>query len=153
MTHKSEGLKYVLKKISISSLDQKEKDGVEQEVTLLQSVRHPNIVAYRDSFFSRERDTLDASFRSEHLCILMEYCDSGDLYTYLQKGRKGEVIEASQEGLILTWFIQIATAVAFLHDRSILHRDLKTQNIFLTGYSTKFIKDANENNSLLTLGL
>jgi NIMA (never in mitosis gene a)-related kinase len=36
------------------------------------------------------------------------------------------------EHQILTWFVQMALALKHVHDRKILHRDLKTQNIFLT---------------------
>lgn len=36
------------------------------------------------------------------------------------------------ERQILTWFVQMALALKHVHDRKILHRDLKTQNIFLT---------------------
>lgn len=35
------------------------------------------------------------------------------------------------ENTILDWFVQIALAIKHIHDRKILHRDLKTQNIFL----------------------
>ena len=37
------------------------------------------------------------------------------------------------EEQVLDWFVQIALALKHVHDRKILHRDLKTQNIFLTG--------------------
>lgn len=37
------------------------------------------------------------------------------------------------ENQIIDWFIQMALAIYYMHERRILHRDLKTQNIFLTG--------------------
>lgn len=37
------------------------------------------------------------------------------------------------ENTVLDWFVQIALAIKHIHDRKILHRDLKTQNIFLNG--------------------
>ena len=36
------------------------------------------------------------------------------------------------EDQILDWFVQMALAIKHIHDRKILHRDLKTQNIFMT---------------------
>ena len=37
-----------------------------------------------------------------------------------------------RESQVLDWFVQICLALKYVHDRKILHRDLKTQNIFLT---------------------
>ena len=36
------------------------------------------------------------------------------------------------EDQILDWFVQMGLAIKHIHDRKILHRDLKTQNIFMT---------------------
>lgn len=44
--------------------------------------RHPNIVAYRDSF-------LDSG---GYLCIVMEYCEHGDLSTYLQEAKRAHKV-------------------------------------------------------------
>ncbi|CAJ1373124.1 unnamed protein product [Effrenium voratum] len=88
---------------------------------LLRTMQHPNIVAYRDSFIDR----------SGHLCILMEYCEHGDIFTYLQDLRRTQM---PHEGQLLEWFTQIVWALQSLHQQKILHRDLKTQNIFLAGH-------------------
>ena len=61
----------------------------------------------------------------------MEYCDGGDLYTKINKQR-GRLLP---ENVILTYFVQICRAVQYIHERKILHRDIKTQNIFLAGHS------------------
>ena len=63
--------------------------------------------------------------------IVMEYCDGGDLYTKINKQR-GRLLP---ENVILTYFVQICRAVQYIHERKILHRDIKTQNIFLAGHS------------------
>ncbi|GAB1606712.1 serine/threonine-protein kinase Nek4-like isoform X1 [Argonauta hians] len=115
---------YVLKKINLKSTSDKERKAAEQEARLLSNLRHPNIVTYKDSFQAGER----------YLYIAMQYCEGGDLYTWL-KDRKGKILEEKQ---VVEWFIQIAMALQYLHDRDILHRDLKTQNIFLT--KNKIIK-------------
>lgn len=57
----------------------------------------------------------------------MEYADGGDLDQRI-KNQKGSFFD---ENLILEWFTQMCLAVKHIHDRKIIHRDLKCQNIFL----------------------
>lgn len=64
------------------------------------------------------------------LCIVMDYADGGDMYKKIEYQKKlGKLIPESQ---LLDWFVQMALAIKHIHDRKILHRDLKTQNIFMT---------------------
>ncbi len=84
---------------------------------LLQKLRHANIVGYKDSFLDRE----------QFLNIVMVCCEGGDMYSKV-KSAKGKYFSEDQ---ILEWFAQIILAIHYLHQRRILHRDLKTQNIFL----------------------
>ena len=86
-----------------------------QAKTLAQ-LSHPNVVGYVDSFF-----------HGNFLCIVTEYCEGGDLYNRL-KACKTHVPEEQ----VLDWLVQTARALAHLHGKRIMHRDLKTQNIFLT---------------------
>ena len=58
--------------------------------------------------------------------IVTEYCTHGDLGKYLRK-RTGLI----NESIILNIFIQICFGLKYMHDRRILHRDIKTDNIFL----------------------
>ena len=58
----------------------------------------------------------------------MEFADGGDLYG-LVKARNGKFMDETK---VLDIFIQISLGLKHIHDRKILHRDLKTQNIFLT---------------------
>ena len=59
----------------------------------------------------------------------MEYCDGGDLYNKINRQRGRHF----PENVILTYFAQICRAVQYIHERKILHRDIKSQNIFLCG--------------------
>lgn len=56
-------------------------------------------------------------------------CIDGDLAEKIKKQK--ERATYFSEDRILNWFTQICLAVKHVHDRKILHRDLKTQNIFL----------------------
>jgi NIMA (never in mitosis gene a)-related kinase len=60
----------------------------------------------------------------------MEYADGGDLYNRIKEQKK--IGKLWPEDQILDWFIQICLGVKHIHDRKILHRDLKSQNIFMT---------------------
>lgn len=60
----------------------------------------------------------------------MEYCGGGDLATRIrdQKDEGGGVL--FPEDQVMSWFVQLAGALNHCHERNILHRDLKTANIF-----------------------
>ncbi|XP_076012996.1 serine/threonine-protein kinase Nek4 [Genypterus blacodes] len=122
--HKSERKQYVIKKLNLTTSSKRERRAAEQEAQLLSQLRHPNIVTYRESW---EGDDCQ-------LYIVMGFCEGGDLYHRL-KQQKGELLPERQ---VVEWFVQIAMALQYLHERNILHRDLKTQNIFLT--KTNIIK-------------
>ncbi|KAJ7998675.1 hypothetical protein DPEC_G00207340 [Dallia pectoralis] len=121
--HKTDRKQYVIKKLNLSTSSKRERRAAEQEAQLLSRLRHPNIVTYRESW---EEDC--------QLYIVMGFCEGGDLYHRL-KQQKGELLPERQ---VVEWFVQIAMALQYLHEKRILHRDLKTQNIFLT--KTNIIK-------------
>ena len=58
------------------------------------------------------------------LHIIMGYCEGGDLCTRL-KTFKGNLLPETQ---VVEWFVQIALALQYLHERNILHRDLKVSD-------------------------
>mmetsp|Transcript_54514 Transcript_54514/g.130000 ORF Transcript_54514/g.130000 Transcript_54514/m.130000 type:complete len:831 (-) Transcript_54514:38-2530(-) len=120
--HRQDQRQYVMKSITLlTTMDAKQRESTELEVRLLSGMSHPNIVAYRDSFTNREG----------HLCIFMEHCEHGDVYSYMREAKQAGKLP--EERILLEWFIQSVFALNALHQRRILHRDLKTQNIFLTG--------------------
>ena len=53
----------------------------------------------------------------------MDYCDGGDLHSRIQK----QMGVHFNEDQILDWFVQITLALKHIHDRKILHRDIKSQ--------------------------
>nr|XP_020020029.1 serine/threonine-protein kinase Nek1 isoform X1 [Castor canadensis] len=89
-------------------------------------MKHPNIVQYRESFEE-----------NGSLYIVMDYCEGGDLFKRIN-AQKGILF---QEDQILDWFVQICLALKHVHDRKILHRDIKSQNIFLTKDGTVQLGD------------
>ncbi|GET90552.1 serine/threonine-protein kinase, putative [Leishmania tarentolae] len=118
---KSDGKRYVAKAIDSVSMTPKERRDVQNEIRILAAVNHPNIIRYHEHF---EDDTL--------IFIIMEYADGGDLSTRIKEAKKQDVPQLFDPNLAMFWFLQICMALKYLHDNHILHRDLKTANIFLT---------------------
>jgi len=108
----------VLKEIFVGELQPDETVDAMREAKLLSTLNHPNIVKFLDSFVD-----------GESFCIVTEYCEGGDLDDKIKAWKKAG--KTFDESLILAWFIQLVLAVKFMHERRILHRDLKTRNIFL----------------------
>ena len=53
-SHKREGKNYVIKRVKTRDMSQKDLENTENEVRLLQRIRHTNIVSYKDSYVDRE---------------------------------------------------------------------------------------------------
>nr|XP_026655013.1 serine/threonine-protein kinase Nek11 isoform X2 [Zonotrichia albicollis] len=108
----------VLKEISVGNLKPNETVEANLEAQLLSKLDHPAIVKFYASFVERD------SF-----CIITEYCEGGDLDFKIQEYRdSGKMFTQSQ---VIDWFIQLLLGVNYMHERRILHRDLKAKNIFL----------------------
>ncbi|CAJ1031147.1 putative Protein kinase domain/Protein tyrosine kinase [Leishmania shawi] len=118
---KSDGKRYVAKAIDSASMTSKERRDVQNEIRILAAVDHPNIIRYHEHF---EDDSL--------IFIIMEYADGGDLSSRIKEAKNQDVPQPFDPNLAMFWFLQICMALKYLHDNHILHRDLKTANIFLT---------------------
>ncbi|EGR27132.1 protein kinase domain protein [Ichthyophthirius multifiliis] len=114
---KSDGSYCVIKKMEMKNMTEEEKKETLREARILEALKHPNIVRFREVYKTKKGQ----------LCIVMDYCDGGDLSNKI-KEYKGKYIPENQ---ILDWFTQICLSLKHIHDRKIIHRDLKTQNIFL----------------------
>ena len=105
----------------------------------MSSVRHRYIVKYIDYF----------TLNDQKLYLIMEYCDKGDLQQYLHRILKmqenmnsGAANRHSNlssnmtelgEGRVWKFFIQICLALEVIHDKGIVHSDLKPSNLMMTG--------------------
>ena len=102
------------------NLSEKERENALNEVRILASISHPNIISYKEAFI--DQDSLS-------LCIVMEYADAGDAYQLMCNLRDNASF--FNEDDIWRILIQTVKGLMQLHDNKIMHRDLKSANIFL----------------------
>lgn len=76
---------------------------------------------------------------NKKLNIVMEYADGGDLSKRIKEQKAtGRFFD---EASVLDWFTQMCLAIKHVHDRKIIHRDIKGQNIFITKNNTVKLGD------------
>lgn len=114
-----DGESYAVKEVNITKLNPREREDAVNEIRVLASVHHPNVIGYHDAFTERD-----------NLYIVMEFAERGDICGKLKKYR--EANRFLREEVVWAYFIQMAQAVAHLHSRRIMHRDIKPKNVFLT---------------------
>ena len=129
---KIDGQTYAMKQVSISQLTDKEKNNALNEIRILASLSHRNIIGYKDAFFDEKSKTLN---------IVMEYADGGDMSKKIKYNLKHGLI--FRENVIWNYLIQILEGLNYLHEKNIIHRDLKSANIFLTKKGSIKIGDLN----------
>eukprot|EP01063_Lacrimia_lanifica_P008003 TRINITY_DN1513_c1_g1_i1.p1 TRINITY_DN1513_c1_g1~~TRINITY_DN1513_c1_g1_i1.p1 ORF type:complete len:697 (+),score=307.37 TRINITY_DN1513_c1_g1_i1:123-2213(+) len=132
---KSDGVQLVAKEVKLQGLNAEERKEARAECALLARLQHPNIVQYMEHFEQRQV-----------LYIVMEFAEKGDLDGVLKKYQaRGRRMSANVPGLpqemLLGYFTQICMGLRYLHDKKILHRDIKCANIFLTSNNIVKIGD------------
>jgi calcium-dependent protein kinase len=85
---------------------------IEQELDILRSTDHPNIINFFEIYMDRY-----------FFHLVTEFCEGGELYDYILDKKKLKEKEA------VTLIIKIVSAIKHLHDKNICHRDLKPENI------------------------
>eukprot|EP01062_Namystynia_karyoxenos_P004302 TRINITY_DN1151_c0_g1_i1.p1 TRINITY_DN1151_c0_g1~~TRINITY_DN1151_c0_g1_i1.p1 ORF type:complete len:448 (+),score=127.11 TRINITY_DN1151_c0_g1_i1:91-1434(+) len=112
--------RYVAKVMELPQMSQRDLRYAYSEIRCMSLLDHANIVRYVADFQSKES-----------LLIVMEYADGGDLERQV-KTRAARDCEYFKEHEVLFIFLQLALALDHVHGRKMLHRDLKTANVFLT---------------------
>lgn len=109
----------VMKQVDMANMGQRDRANAEGEVKVLSKLKHPYIVRYWESFVHEDK-----------LCIIMDYCDGGNLFRYIEKQKKQRALIA--EPTVMRWFTQMCLALKYMHDdKHVLHRDIKPQNVLL----------------------
>ena len=123
---------YALKKVKLLNLSEKEKENSLNEVRILASVKSNFVVSYKEAFFDEKDNTL---------CIVMEFADRGDLFQKIVEHKKSA--KFFEESDIWRIFIQLVKGLKALHDLKILHRDMKSANVFLFSNGSAKLGDLN----------
>ncbi len=110
---------YVIKDVRIGELSFREQEEAINEVNILAGIDSPYIVGYFDSFIEEGC-----------LHIVMEYCNRGDLQGVIKRAKSKNILCLKED---VTWnlCLQVVLGLYNLHEQRILHRDLKSANIFL----------------------
>ena len=116
---------YVIKDIRIGELSFREQEEAINEVNILAGLESPYIVGYFDSFIE-----------NGSLHIVMEFCNRGDLQALVKKAKAKDIACLKEH---VTWNIglQVILGLHYLHEKRILHRDLKSANVFLQKDATQ----------------
>ena len=95
--------------------DESDVERVTRELRISQSIFHPHLVQLYNLLET-----------SEYIFLIMEYLSGGELYDYIVAKKKLTEVEA------YLFFIQIKSAIEYLHSINIVHRDLKPENLLLS---------------------
>ncbi|KAJ1659926.1 Protein kinase of the Mitotic Exit Network [Dispira simplex] len=109
------GQMMAIKRIPLEGQQEEQTEAIMKEVELLQSLHHPRVVRY-EGFIKTEN----------HLNIVMEYVENGSLYHTLR------AFGAFPEKLVLAYVVKIIEGLIYLHDKQVVHCDLKAANILTT---------------------
>lgn len=124
-----------IKSVNLSKLNKKLKDNLSSEIDILKGLHHPHIVAL-----------IDCHESTSHIHLVMEYCALGDLSLFIKRRDTlgshrytKEMISkypnppgGSLNEVVTRHFLkQLSSALKFLRDRNLIHRDIKPQNLLL----------------------
>ncbi|XP_055934237.1 serine/threonine-protein kinase NIM1-like [Argiope bruennichi] len=116
--------KVAVKIIDKTKLQPKSKQMLSKEISAMESIQHPHII--------RLYEVIETPSK---LFLAMEFAEGGELFHKVANG--GRIIET--EAKIL--FAQLTSAVEYLHKQNIIHRDLKAENVFISGNNTIKVGD------------
>lgn len=119
----------------MSKLNKKLKDNLSSEIDILKGLHHPHIVAL-----------IDCHESTSHIHLVMEYCALGDLSLFIKRRETlgnhrytrdmiakypNPRVGALNEVIVRHFLKQLSSALKFLRDRNLIHRDIKPQNLLL----------------------
>ena len=121
LVKKKDNLKeFALKKVNFSSMSSKEKENALKEVNFLAEIKDSNVIGYEESFYDNNTNIL---------YLVMEYAPFGDLNKIIADNNKLKIYFSETE--LINIYLQISSGLKAIHEKHIIHRDLKSANIFI----------------------
>ncbi|XP_044538037.1 serine/threonine-protein kinase 33 [Gracilinanus agilis] len=136
VTDKITAVKWAMKKVNKEKAGSSAVKLLEREVTILKTVKHEHIIHLERVFETAKR-----------MYLVMELCEAGELKEMLSK--KGHFSENETRQIIQ----DLASAIAYLHKKDIVHRDLKLENILVKSSYTNEKNETNYNIKVTDFGL
>ena len=110
-----------VKVINVLKMDQKKIENALNEVRIICAIEHPNVVGYEDAFIDEV---------NKDLYIVMEYLGGGDLNDRINGLVKKKAY--LREKRVWRYAVQVLQGLKSLHDKKIIHRDIKPGNVFVS---------------------
>jgi WNK lysine deficient protein kinase len=118
--NEEDGLEVAWNEVTIGRKEQAQREKITHEVQLLSQLHHPNIISFLDAWEDKERGII---------VFITELMTSGTLRDFINNLSVCTV----RRKIMKNFCIQILEGLKYLHDKNIIHRDLKCDNIFLNG--------------------
>ena len=132
---KKDGLIYLIKNVNFILLDKEGKQNAINEIKILSSLHHPNIIEFKEAFYDEPSNSLN---------LVLEF-PNNNLRHKIDYAFKNEM--RMEESTIFEVLTQLLIGLNYLHKKGIIHRNLESKNIFLT--KNRLIKISNFNSCLI----
>ncbi|GBF91611.1 hypothetical protein Rsub_04351 [Raphidocelis subcapitata] len=124
----ADGQVYAMKETDIGKMSQQERNDAVNEIRVLGSLSHPNVVRQYETFMAGNK-----------LCIVMELAPAGDLSGFIRAAAASG--RPLPEGTVWQVFLQLCQGMQAVHDTCVIHRDIKPANIFMCPDNTVKVGD------------
>ena len=131
---------FALKRLKVVAYENiNEIEALRNEVAIHSSLHHPSVVSLIDTYTAPYDDDEESSIPVLHM--IMEYADHGSLHDVIHSSSQREQKNNTlTRDVVWHYVVQIFSALYYLHEHRVVHRDIKPLNIFLSGPDGRIVK-------------